>query len=72
VAAEIGALLQQADKGTILLDIGVLLALCCSFLHMQTVRVDEILGADKAKEVIEEAIQMYVDNYVPKKYRVTK
>jgi hypothetical protein len=34
--------------------------------------VDEILGAEEAKAVIEEAIQMYVDNYVPRKYRVTK
>ncbi len=42
------------------------------WLPLQSVRVDEILGADKAKEVIEEAIQMYVDSYVPKKYRVTK
>lgn len=41
-------------------------------LLLQSVRVDEILGADKAKEVIEEAIQMYVDSYVPKKFRVTK
>lgn len=38
----------------------------------KAVRVDEILGAEKAKEVIEEAIQLYVDSYVPKKYRVTK
>jgi hypothetical protein len=38
----------------------------------KAVRVDEILGAEKAKEIIEEAIQMYVDSYVPKKYRVTK
>jgi len=36
------------------------------------VRVDEILGADEAKKVIEEAIQMYVDTYVPKAYRVEK
>lgn len=38
----------------------------------QAVRVDEILGAEEAKHIIEEAIQMYVDSYVPKKYRVTK
>ncbi|WIA33761.1 hypothetical protein OEZ86_006875 [Tetradesmus obliquus] len=36
------------------------------------VRVDEILGAEEAAKVIEEAIQLYVDNYVPKKYRVNK
>ena len=34
--------------------------------------MDEILGADEAKKVIEEAIQMYVDTYVPKAYRVEK
>lgn len=45
---------------------------CCLLLPQQSVRVDEILGAEKAKEVIEEAIQLYVDSYVPKKYRVTK
>ena len=44
----------------------------CDPSHTQAVRVDEILGAEKAKEVIEEAIQMYVDSYVPKKYRITK
>ncbi|KAF8060055.1 ppa2 [Scenedesmus sp. PABB004] len=36
------------------------------------VRVDEILGADKAHEIIEEAIQLYVSEHVPKKYRVNK
>lgn len=41
-------------------------------MWVQAVKVDEILGADKAKEVIEEAIQMYVDTYVPKHYRVHK
>jgi hypothetical protein len=41
-------------------------------LLLQEVRVDEILGAEEAAKVIEEAIQLYVDNYVPKKYRVNK
>jgi hypothetical protein len=66
---------QWPNKQTItevLFDTAALLAVCSPFLRVQSVRVDEILGADKAKEVIEEAIQMYVDNYVPKKYRVTK
>ncbi len=51
------------------------IALCChaaAVLHLQDVRVDEILGAERAREVIEEAIQMYVENYVPRKYRVNK
>eukprot|EP00879_Flechtneria_rotunda_P023406 GHRR01024758.1.p1 GENE.GHRR01024758.1~~GHRR01024758.1.p1 ORF type:complete len:272 (+),score=94.94 GHRR01024758.1:598-1413(+) len=38
----------------------------------KAVRVDEILGAEKAREVIEEAIQLYVDTYVPKRFRVPK
>jgi inorganic pyrophosphatase len=36
------------------------------------VRVDDFLGADQARRIIEDAIQMYVDNYVPKRYRVNK
>eukprot|EP00775_Hariotina_reticulata_P004400 gene4400-4653_t len=38
----------------------------------KAVRVDDILGREKALQVVEEAIQMYVDSYVPKKYRVQK
>jgi hypothetical protein len=34
--------------------------------------VDEIQGADAALKVVEEAIQLYVESYVPKKYRVEK
>jgi inorganic pyrophosphatase len=36
------------------------------------VRVDDFLGADEARKSVEEAIQMYVDHYVPRKYRVAK
>jgi inorganic pyrophosphatase len=36
------------------------------------VRVDEFLGADAARKSVEEAIQMYVDTYIPRKYRVEK
>lgn len=39
---------------------------------LQAVSVDEILGREKALQVLEEAIQLYVDSYVPKKYRVHK
>jgi hypothetical protein len=38
----------------------------------QEVKVDEIRGAAEAKQAVEEAIQMYVDAYVPKAYRVAK
>ncbi|KAI8476121.1 MAG: inorganic pyrophosphatase [Monoraphidium minutum] len=38
----------------------------------KAVRVDDILGAEEARKVVEEAIQLYVDTYVPKKYRVEK
>lgn len=39
---------------------------------LQEVRVDDFLGVEQARQIIEDAIQMYVDNYVPKKYRVNK
>jgi hypothetical protein len=46
---------------------------CCPLLPTaQEVKVDEIRGAAEAKQAVEEAIQMYVDAYVPKAYRVAK
>lgn len=48
-------------------------ARCCPLLPTaQEVKVDEIRGAAEAKQAVEEAIQMYVDAYVPKAYRVAK
>jgi inorganic pyrophosphatase len=38
----------------------------------KAVQVGAILGAVDAKRIVEESIQMYVDAYVPRKYRVAK
>lgn len=39
--------------------------------ELKEVKVDEFLGAEEAKKIIKESLNMYQDHYVPKKLRTT-